>query len=119
MEVDYVIEAVRDVARDGWRLLGDYTFDPVTGLWRHRRGVVEPPLRLADISYASGAMAYTATTATAGEEDLARYLEEGRRVMGEAAPPDLAGGVGDLLDADFELLRRAVASVRFPAETGV
>ena len=105
VEVDYVIEAVRDVARDGWRLLGDYTFDPVTGLWRHRRGVVEPPLRLADISYASGAMAYTATTATAGEEDLARYLEEGRRVMGEAAPPDLAGGVGDLLDADFELLR--------------
>ena len=64
-----------------------------------------PQLRLADISYASGAMAYTATTATAGEEDLARYLEEGRRVMGEAAPPDLAGGVGDLLDADFELLR--------------
>ncbi|MFN2321315.1 MAG: aminotransferase class V-fold PLP-dependent enzyme, partial [Dermatophilaceae bacterium] len=40
-EVDYVIEAVRDVARDGWRLLGDYTFDPATGLWRHRQGVLE------------------------------------------------------------------------------
>ena len=43
---DYLIEAVRLVARDGWRLLGDYRFDPATGLWTHRDGVVEPPLRL-------------------------------------------------------------------------
>ena len=104
-EVDYVVEAVRDVARDGWRLLEDYSFEPATGLWRHRRGVVEPPLRLADISYASGAMTYTAGTATAEEGDLARYLEEGRRIMAEAVPADLAAGVGDLLDTEFELLR--------------
>ena len=44
---DYVVEAVRLVARDGWRLLGDYLFDPLTGRWRHRAGVVEPPIRLA------------------------------------------------------------------------
>ena len=49
---DYVIEAVRLVARDGWRLLPDYRFDPVTGLWRHRAGPVEPPLRLRQLSYA-------------------------------------------------------------------
>ena len=42
--VDYLIEAVRLVARDGWKLLGDYRFDPVTGMWRHRDGVVVPPL---------------------------------------------------------------------------
>ena len=42
--VDYLIEAVRLVARDGWKLLGDYRFDPATGLWRHRDGVVTPPL---------------------------------------------------------------------------
>ena len=35
---DYVVEAVALVARDGWRLLADYRFDPATGLWRHRRG---------------------------------------------------------------------------------
>ena len=28
---DYLVEAVRMVARDGWRLLGDYRFDPATG----------------------------------------------------------------------------------------
>lgn len=104
-EVDYVVEAVRDVARDGWRLLGDYSFEPATGLWRHRRGVVEPPLRLADISYASGAMTYTATTATAGLDRLAGYLEEGRRIMTAGPAPDLDAGVGDLLDTEFELLR--------------
>ena len=43
----YVVEAVRLVAREGWRLLGDYRFDPLTGLWHHRTGTVEPPLRLA------------------------------------------------------------------------
>ena len=47
---DYVVEAVRLVARDGWRLLGDYRFDPATGLWRHRDGPVEPPLRLRDVA---------------------------------------------------------------------
>ena len=36
---DYIIEAVRLVARDGWRLLGDYLFDPLTGRWRHRDGL--------------------------------------------------------------------------------
>ena len=40
---DYVVDAVRLVARDGWRLLGDYLFDPLTGRWRHRDGLVEPP----------------------------------------------------------------------------
>ena len=45
---DYIVEAVRLVARHGWRLLGDYRFDPATGLWRHRRGPAEPPLRLPD-----------------------------------------------------------------------
>ena len=48
---DYVIEAVRLVARDGWRLLGDYRFDVSSGRWTHREGVVEPPLRLHDVKY--------------------------------------------------------------------
>ncbi len=48
---DYIVEAVRMVARDGWRLLGDYRFDPASGLWRHRDGLVEPPNRLADVGF--------------------------------------------------------------------
>ena len=35
---DYIVEAVRLVARDGWRLLGDYRFDTATRIWTHRDG---------------------------------------------------------------------------------
>ena len=51
---DYVIEAVRLVARDGWRLLGDYNFDATSGRWRHHDGPVEPPLRLRQVTFADG-----------------------------------------------------------------
>src|SRR5664279_3975420 len=55
----YLVDAVRLVARDGWRLLQDYRFDPATGLWRHHLGPAEPPLRLRQISYdESGVMRY-------------------------------------------------------------
>ena len=50
---DYIVEAVRLIARDGWRLLPDYRFDNTTGRWRHREGPVEPPLRLRDVGYAA------------------------------------------------------------------
>jgi len=43
---DYLVQAVLLVARHGWRLLEDYTaFEPESGLWRHRLGAAEPPLR--------------------------------------------------------------------------
>ena len=45
--VDYIVEAVRLVARDGWRLLGDYRFDITSGRWRHKDGLVTPPLEPA------------------------------------------------------------------------
>src|SRR5690349_4304078 len=57
--VDYVVEAVRFVARHGHRFLADYRFDPASGLWRHRQGLVEPPLRLRDVGYGSdGTLTY-------------------------------------------------------------
>ena len=48
---EYLLEAVHLVADQGWKLLGDYRFDPASGLWRHRRGPVEPPLRLRAVGY--------------------------------------------------------------------
>src|SRR5690606_25905848 len=53
---DYIVEAVRLVARHGWRLLGDYDFDPATGRWTHKRGPVEPPLRLDQVRFEDGRM---------------------------------------------------------------
>jgi selenocysteine lyase/cysteine desulfurase len=87
----YVVEAVRLVARKGWRLLGDYRFDLTTGLWRHRDGAVEPPLRLTDVRYDNdGAMRWTHTRQTAPSSVLASYLSQARSVMAAADAPDCA-----------------------------
>ena len=47
---DFIVRAVALVARDGWRLLPWYRFEPATGLWRHAAGSPEPPLSLHDIT---------------------------------------------------------------------
>lgn len=102
---DYVVEAVRMVARDGWRLLGDYSFCPQTGLWRHHRGLVEPPVRLLDIRYGDdGSMATPRADARGGEEMLAEHLREAAAVLAAATPPDL-GHADRHVSADFEHLR--------------
>ncbi len=85
---DYIIEAVCQVARDGWRLLPDYRFDPVTGLWHHRDGVAEPPLRLADISFGADGMTRPAGHQTAPQSALADYLAQARQIYAAAAEID-------------------------------
>ncbi|HEV2886932.1 MAG TPA: aminotransferase class V-fold PLP-dependent enzyme [Jatrophihabitans sp.] len=118
---DYIVEAVRLVARHGWRLLGDYRFDPVTGLWRHRRGPAEPPLRLGQVSYdETGTMSYPHQQDRAPESELRRYLDEAiqRFAAAEAAalaqatalaaidPADrVAEPAARFVSQDFELLR--------------
>ena len=83
---DYIVEAVRLIARDGWRLLPDYRFDNATGRWRHREGPVEPPLRLRDVGYAAdGSLVFPRHTARAAEGELAAYLIQGARILAERA----------------------------------
>ena len=101
----YIVEAVQLVARDGWRLLGDYRFDPATGLWRHRQGPAEPPLRLREVEYdALGTMRYPRHKDRAPESALKGYLEEARGVL-ERAKPLSNEPIDDLVSADFEHLR--------------
>lgn len=101
---DYVIDAVRLVAREGWRLLGDYRFEVDSGLWRHRAGPVTPPLSLHDVSYAGGVATMPSADATGGEEMLARQLEEGAEILTSADGPDLSSHPANV-SADFEHLR--------------
>jgi len=104
---DYLLEAVHLVADQGWKLLGDYRFDPASGLWRHRRGPVEPPLRLGDLRYdEQGRLQAGAPHATASDAALAGYLDQARRLL--AAAPTVDGDDGGPLpglSADFEALR--------------
>jgi selenocysteine lyase/cysteine desulfurase len=100
---DYIVEAVRLVARDGWRLLGDYHFDTASGRWTHREGVVEPPLRLTAITYDDQGM-HPPTCQLAGDESLLQqHLTDGAKILAEAPDPDLTPPT--TLSADFEHLR--------------
>jgi selenocysteine lyase/cysteine desulfurase len=104
----YITAAVAMVARDGWRLLPWYRFEPATGMWRHAAGSPEPPLSLHDVAFSGEGVAYPAHRHRAGEEALAGHLDDGARILADpvavlGAPPEPAGPplVGD----DFETLR--------------
>jgi selenocysteine lyase/cysteine desulfurase len=124
---DYLLEAVHLVADQGWKLLGDYRFDPASGLWRHRRGPVEPPLRLGDLRYdAQGRLRAGSAHATASDAALAGYLDQARHLLATRPATDGDGGAGGQLpglSADFEELRwfvlpRACLSSRRPTAAG-
>jgi hypothetical protein len=100
---DYLVEAVRHVARDGWRLLGDYRFETASGLWTHRQGVVEPPLRLGAITYDAQGMHAPSSRLAADESLLAQHLTDGAKILAEAYEPDLTPPPS--VSADFEHLR--------------
>ncbi|HXI46757.1 MAG TPA: aminotransferase class V-fold PLP-dependent enzyme [Candidatus Acidoferrales bacterium] len=100
----YVLDAVDLVADEGWRLLPQYRFDELTGLWHHERGQGEPPMSLHDIDYSTGRMRYVAKSRREPESALAGYLADARRILatlpdGETAPPP------HQLTPDFEALR--------------
>jgi selenocysteine lyase/cysteine desulfurase len=102
---DYVIEAVNLVASHGTKLLPDYRFDPMTGLWHHRAGAAEPPLRLTHLQYdADGELCYPQKHRHAGDEALTDYLDRARGILDSRAEVDLHDAVTGMT-ADFELLR--------------
>ncbi len=101
---DYIVEAVRLVARDGWRLLDDYRFDQATGRWRHREGLVEPPISLRAISYDDGRPDMPSERLTGGEDLLADHLREGAAILAASPGPDLSAHPGHVSE-DFEHLR--------------
>ncbi len=99
----YLIDAVDLIATHGYRLLPDYRFDPHTGIWRHHHPM-PPPLRLTDLRYtADGGLARPATPSRVGEQALAGYLLQARRLM--LARPDHLDEGPTGLPGDFEALR--------------
>ncbi|MBN2801082.1 MAG: aminotransferase class V-fold PLP-dependent enzyme [Deltaproteobacteria bacterium] len=70
----FIVEAVRFVARDGWRFLPLYKFDAARGLWHHREHLPDAPRSLREISYQGGGLAFRAHHDDAPEEALAEYL---------------------------------------------
>lgn len=103
----YIVEAVAMVADHGWRLLPDYHFDPATGLWKHRAGPVEPPLRLAQVDYDdSGALRFPRHDDRAPATAYADALAAARELFANAPDADPGtASVADRLGDHFEHLR--------------
>ncbi len=106
---DHIIESVLFVARHGYLFLTDYLFDPDTGLWIHRNGFVEPPMRLSAISYGNdGEMKYPIRDDRASESALKDYILEAQELASSrqlVAPSSDHTALADLVGARFENLR--------------
>jgi len=98
---EFILAAVDLVATDGWRLLPEYRFDAVSGLWTHAAGPPEPPLSLRDIRYSDTEIPRSAHRHLEPETALPRYLEDARRIL--AAPRKTPERLQ--LSSDFEQLR--------------
>ena len=104
----YLVDAVDLVAQHGWKLLPEYRFDPASGLWRHHHGPVEPPLRLAQLSYdpATGQLQRPRLDhERAPESALAGYLDAARQRFDAAPGWSQNGASPAVLSAEFEHLR--------------
>ena len=102
----YVDDAVLFVAEHGWKLLSDYRFHPVDGLWHHQGGAIEPPVSLNEVRYEGGKMVSPHHDLRASMDELPRYLEEAHALVasrpGEA---DGARGAFKWISPEFEELR--------------
>jgi hypothetical protein len=101
---EYLLEAVHLVATDGWRLLPWYRFEPLTGLWRHRDGPVNPPRSLHDITYDAGTATWPHPPAMLARQPFESYLADGRSLMAADAARPAPFTAPDVTD-DFEHLR--------------
>jgi selenocysteine lyase/cysteine desulfurase len=97
----YIVDAVHLLAREGWRLLPTYRFDPATGLWRHRDAAPDPATSLRDyLNEPPG------TFATAPESVLADQLVAARQLLQAIGQHPPTGPVDDpFLSDEFERIR--------------
>ena len=102
---DYIVEAVRLVARDGWRLLGDYRFDTTSGRWRHRDGLVDAAVQPARRVVRRRRRRRCRRSTPPGERTCSPSTSaRAPRSWPRPSGPDLAAHPGNV-SADFEHLR--------------
>ena len=102
---EFIIEAVKLLADEGWRLLPHYTFDLHTGIWRHRDHQLDTAMSLKDIGYKSDGLDYRSRRTTEHQNVYADYLTDARRIIAGTVAVDLAGAADQALAEDLEPLR--------------
>jgi selenocysteine lyase/cysteine desulfurase/tRNA(Ile)-lysidine synthase TilS/MesJ len=93
-EVDFVLEAVRLVARDGWKFLPLYRFNNETGDWKHHANLEFKERKwLGNISYSDGSFSFTDKHAQPPSVDGVNYsaaLEEARKWLSNSEASRMA-----------------------------
>ena len=76
------------IAEHGAKLLPDYRFESASGLWKHRAGPVEPPLRFSQMSYdADGVLTFPRHDDRAPASVYADTLDAARAAAVRCPPP--------------------------------
>ena len=104
----YLVDAVDLLGEHGWKLLPEYRFNPATGLWRHRQGAVEPPLRLTQLSYDpdTGELRRPPLDRQRADESvLDDYLDIARNLLAHATVSTSVDPDPGALSTEFEHLR--------------
>ena len=97
----YVVDAVHLLAREGWKLLPLYRFDPAAGLWHHRAAGPRPATRLREALTDNPARLHTAS-----ERVLGGQLEAARRIIGAVQTRPPTGPLDDpVVSEEFERIR--------------
>ena len=69
------------MATEGWKLLPQYKFDPMTGQWKHRDAKAKVRMRLHNLRYRNGHLSYPARHMTAPEWVLPDYIQEAKELL--------------------------------------
>jgi selenocysteine lyase/cysteine desulfurase len=104
---DFIVRAVAFVAQHGHLFLADYSFDPDTGLWRHRDVPDEVPLRLTELQYDDqGRLTQPPAPPRAERTALPQYLEYAEILAADRRLAAAHSAASDAhLSDDFDALR--------------
>ncbi|MCF8475120.1 MAG: aminotransferase class V-fold PLP-dependent enzyme [Emcibacter sp.] len=73
---EYLLKAVELIALYGWKLLGQYQYDPDHGVWRFGQKMTIPCRTLGEISYDNGAFQTPPHENLGVRKPLSHYLEQ-------------------------------------------
>ncbi len=90
-EVDYLLEAVKFVAEEGYRFLPLYRFDSHTGIWCHRQVVRETPMLSLETALQAGELTPTAVDEAQRRLHYATNLEAARQLAAQLGETPQAG----------------------------
>jgi selenocysteine lyase/cysteine desulfurase/CRP-like cAMP-binding protein len=88
-EFRYIVAAVNLIGLYGHVLLPDYELELTTGQWHHVKGQPHVPMRLSELSYASGKLEYPSRHVQLPESVLETQLEAATRILANGQRRDV------------------------------